>query len=520
MALQLAAVDPSLGGVLLRGPRGTAKSTMARGLAAWIGDSPFVELPLGADEDKLIGSLDLQAALHERAVRAEPGLLARAHDGVLYADEVNLLPDHLVDLLLDAAACGVVRVEREGVSHRFDAAFVLVGTMNPDEGELRPQLLDRFGLCADVSTPVDVRERTEVLRQRMAWQHDRRGFLDRFAESETLASARVQAARACLHSVDTGSAIDWIAADCAVAGAEGLRGDIAWLAAARAHAALQCRREVTAEDIGATRTLALRHRLPEEPPEPPGGRRPGDSRTSRQARPADSPPSISSAAIDTRATHAVAAVGRGASGQSRVSIDRVGTPRLIERGQSVAWARSIARAAGLPSSEAECHYRIRQRRQGGAWVVLLDCSASMLRANALARTQGAVLKLLRSAYWQRRQVSVLRFAGDCVETLHPLGRVPKDATDFVRVVQAGGATPLADGLIAVREILRRASGCPADMQLWLFTDGKVSHADLPRPGCAVTVVDAQAARSDDARRLANALGAQLCTVDDLRRPAA
>jgi len=151
LALLLAALEPAIGGVLLRGEKGTAKTTLARGLAVLLpGHAPFVDLPVGATEDRVVGSIDVTAALTGGVVRFAPGLLAAAHGGVLYVDEVNLLPDHLVDVLLDVAASGRNRVEREGVSHAHDANFVLVGSMNPEEGELRPQLLDRFGLCVDV----------------------------------------------------------------------------------------------------------------------------------------------------------------------------------------------------------------------------------------------------------------------------------------------------------------------------------------------------------------------------------
>src|SRR5688572_16794232 len=170
-ALLLCAIDPAIGGVLIRGPRGVAKTTLARAFAELL-PGRFVELPLGATEERVTGTLDLGKALAHGTVHFSPGLLARAHEGVLYVDEVNLLPDALVDLLLDAAASGRNVIERDGISHSHDARFVLLGTMNSEEGELRPQLADRFGLCADAAADLRPSERTEIALQRLEYERD------------------------------------------------------------------------------------------------------------------------------------------------------------------------------------------------------------------------------------------------------------------------------------------------------------------------------------------------------------
>lgn len=193
-ALLLAAIDPSLGGVLVSGPRGTAKSTAARGLAELLPEGQFVTLPLSASDEQVTGTLDLAHALAENGVRFRPGLLARAHLGVLYVDEVNLLADGLVDTLLDVAASGVNIVERDGVSHAHDARFVLVGTMNPEEGELRPQLLDRFGLMVELENCFDAAQRERIVKARLAFDLDPDAFRARHAAAQRALADRIRSA--------------------------------------------------------------------------------------------------------------------------------------------------------------------------------------------------------------------------------------------------------------------------------------------------------------------------------------
>jgi len=275
LALLLNSVDPGIGGVLLRGQKGSAKTTLARGLAGLLpGQAPFVELPVGSTEDRVVGSLDLRAALVEGRHRFSPGLLAAADRGVLYVDEVNLLPDHLVDVLLDVAASGVNRVEREGVSEVHASRFVLVGSMNPEEGELRPQLLDRFGLAVEVVSSTDPDERALAVSRRLAFEAAPEDFVAEWARDEESLRSRLAAARAALFSgLAPGLApglVRAVSALCASVGAEGLRADLVICRAAAALAAWEDREVAGPEEVRRVADLALAHRRRRSPLEEPG----------------------------------------------------------------------------------------------------------------------------------------------------------------------------------------------------------------------------------------------------------
>ncbi|MDP9378211.1 MAG: ATP-binding protein, partial [Actinomycetota bacterium] len=279
-ALLICAVNPAVGGVLVRGERGTAKSTAVRALAPMLGGgdrphSALVELPLGATLDRVVGTLDVQAALRGEH-RVESGLLGRAHGGVLYVDEVNLLPDHLVDALLDAAASGEVTIERDGISVVQPARFLLVGTMNPEEGELRPQLLDRFGLGVEVRGPRDAPTRVEIVRRRLQFDADPVRFAREWEAAEQALAARIAVARGRFARVRLGEReLLRIASVCSTLDLDGIRGDLVCAHAARALAALEGS-DVTPAHVERAAHLALRHRLRRDPlaPPPEGGREP------------------------------------------------------------------------------------------------------------------------------------------------------------------------------------------------------------------------------------------------------
>jgi Mg-chelatase subunit ChlI len=304
-ALILSAINFRIGGVLIRGERGTAKSTAARSLAALLPDIkvvadgafncdpdqptswctncrrrveegeslpwemrqvPFVELPIGATEDRVVGTLDIERAIQKGERRFEPGVLAAANRGILYVDEVNLLDDHIVDVLLDAAAMGVNTVEREGISFNHPARFILVGTMNPEEGDLRPQLLDRFALCVDVGGIHDARARMAIMERNLAFEQDRKAFYEEWAPQEETLAQRISEARRLLPEVRyTRADMSTIAEMMAGLGVDGHRGDLVILKTAVAHAAWEERRWLTDRDILLAAELALPHRLKRRP---------------------------------------------------------------------------------------------------------------------------------------------------------------------------------------------------------------------------------------------------------------
>jgi magnesium chelatase subunit D len=343
-ALVLNAIYPAIGGVLISGERGTAKSTAVRALAALlpeilvVADCPYscdperfdeacltcrerhargeslptttrrvrmVELPVGATEDRMLGTIDVEAALQDGTYRFEPGLLAAAHRGILYVDEVNLLPDHLVDGLLDVAASGINVVEREGISFAHPARFILVGTMNPEEGELRPQLLDRFGITAEVLTQRDPELRYEVVRRRLAFERDPGDFRQDWGAREDEEAERIREAALGLPTVQLDEGLARAIADiCAAAGVDGLRGDLVTHKAAMALAAYAGRMQVSEDDVQEAVTLALAHRRRRRPFEPPVNspsrlppQQPGNTSSpsttegEKQSPPAQAPPS-------------------------------------------------------------------------------------------------------------------------------------------------------------------------------------------------------------------------------------
>ncbi len=593
-ALLLCAVDPSLGGVLIRGDKGSAKSTTARALIDILAqierivgcafncapDSPsvhceacnetqvttlaspvpFITLPLGATEDRVIGTLDLERALKGAQRVFQPGLLAAAHRGILYIDEVNLLPDHLVDVLLDAAAMGVNSVQREGLSVAHPARFTLIGTMNLEEGDLRPQLLDRFGLMVEVTAPRDKALRAEVVRRRIAYEADQNAYASAWAQEQQALRNQLLKAQELLPTVILEDALlDLISHLCCEFEVASLRADIVIYKASRALAALAGRTLVTPEDIRGAAELALPHRRRRKPFEQPGldkerlddlmqqaqqpeSQEPSpeadDGQTDRETEEQTQVFDASASGAAAKITVAVQAK-QPLAGKRNVAAD---TPRgrvvrsiPDENPSSLAVAatlRSAAlRAGDFKVIKQDLHQQVRLGQSANLILFVVDASGSMAAQQRMAAVKGAVLTLLTDAYQQRDQVAVISFRGVSASLLLSPTRSVDLAEQQLQALPTGGRTPLAQALQLALETLELAQDLPP--LLVLLTDGKanvainevndpwqetLSYAGLlAERGIPALVLDTETGylRLGKARQLAEVLGAEYLTLEEL-----
>ncbi|MEV4151074.1 putative cobaltochelatase [Amycolatopsis sp. NPDC049691] len=539
LALVLSSISPAVGGVLVRGEKGTAKSTMVRALAGLLPgvdvvdgcrfscdpaapdplcpDGPhdgatshrrpakLVELPVGAAEDRVIGSLHLERALAEGVTDFQPGLLAAAHRGLLYVDEVNLLHDHLVDTLLDAAAMGRATVEREGVSVSHAARFVLIGTMNPEEGELRPQLLDRFGLTVEVASSRDPEQRVEVVRRRLAYEADPDAFAAQYADEDAKLAADIEAAQRLLPAVKLpDDALRQIAEICASFEVDGMRADIVTARAAVAHAAWAGRDEVTTDDVRVAARLALPHRRRRNPFDAPGISEeqleqalqdaqpdpgpeddgPGSGSTPEEAPPevpqGDAPQprqqngggqqkTVGAGETFKARVFRVKGMGEGERGRrSRAITDsgrtigvqppsvRDGRPHLVATVKAAApHQKSRGRdGAALKLRPEDLRYALREGREGNLVLFCVDASGSMGAKARMREVKSAVLSLLLDAYQRRDKVGLVTFRGNAAELALPPTISVDAAASRLEGLPTGGRTPLAEGLLEAARVLR------------------------------------------------------------------
>jgi len=544
-ALQLISIDPRIGGLLLSGPRGSAKSTMVRSLASLDREQTFVTVPLGASEEMVVGSFDLEKALNDAEVAFRPGLLARANGGILYVDEVNLLADNLVDLLLDAASSGINLVERDGISHQHEAEFSLVGTMNPDEGELRPQLLDRFGLMARVETAFSIEQRQQVVQQRLAFDQDPGGFISQHQEQlDRLRTSLVWARQNLSRVLVPASISEKIAQRCARARVEGFRADITMHRASSACAALAQRLEVSIDDLDAVEALVLDHRRQpssENPPSPPTASS-GSSKTSKPVREGSSIQGswgvMESVTADTAGPRSLPENNYDESSKASAAGESDFTSR--RRGRFFSTAYTSAKSGGRSKIDwfrtfgPANHFH--QQGQHGRWrclqflyprlrsrelkLVLLDVSASTLAGQGISQAKGVIKELSRQAYLKRQMLSVITFGNEQVSTLIHPQRAPKNIDDKLDSIRAGGGTPVLKALDYACNLLNRQRYQLLDCSIFLVTDGRLDPMTRTHPlfeHHRLTLVDIESSRVKLglARQLANAIAARYLHVSEL-----
>jgi magnesium chelatase subunit D len=539
LALRLAAADRRIGGVLLRGEKGSAKTTLARGFAALLGDVPFVELPLGATEDRVVGSLDTRAALVGGEIRFQPGLLSAAHGGLLYVDEINLLADHLVDVLLDVAVSGINVVERDGVSHRHPAQFVLVGSMNPEEGELRPQLLDRFGLCVEVRAPADVGARVESVRRRL--EFDATGDVG----VELVARSAVPPRAGGVSAALTDDVLEAASQLALQVGAEGLRADIVLCRAAAALAALEGRDKTDLEDVRRVAPLALAHRSRRGPFDPPvvsaeeleravrdaldGGdtQDAGDDDGELSSGDAPDRPLI----LGSARRPPVPPSRRAPSERGRAVGDEAAGPEgnvsVVPTVRALASRRAADRDAAFDVDDLRSS--VREARRPRTVVLCVDLSGSMGAPERATAASGTVLGLLGDAYQRRDRVALVGFRGSEAEVVvSPTASVEVARNQLDRLT-TGGRTPLAEGILTGLQVASAAAG-ESDVLLALLTDGRATAgadaydravdaaAEVAKAGVPAIVFDCEsgAQRLGLATALAEAMGAAHVHADDLQ----
>ena len=564
-SLILNAINPLLGGVLVRGEKGTAKSTAARGLAAllppipMVASCPFhchpeqielmcdtcrgrfaqgeelpvryrpmpvVDLPLGTTEDRLLGAIDLEKAIKTGEKHFEPGLLAEANRGILYVDEVNLLDDHLVDVLLDAAAMGVNVVEREGISFEHPARFILVGTMNPEEGELRPQLLDRFGLCVEITGLHHLPDRMAVVTRRLAYEERPEDFARQWeAEQELLRESIISARERLSRVAYTQNILRLITMICLDQGVDGHRADIYMLKAAQTLAAYHGREEVRPEDVREAALLVLPHRrrrqpfgdthldqdkledtfkkfqeeqeaeqVPSGPPPsadtaPPGEGKsligevttePGDP---FPVEPLELPPSrlarnTPGSRTRTRSENQTGRYVRATPTQPAIpDLALDATLRAAAPYQTLRDRSNLA----LAITDPDLRHKVRERKIGRQVLLVVDASGSMGAKDRMRETKAAILSLLLDAYRRRERVGLVIFRGDKAVNALPFTHSIEVAQRYLRDLPTGGKTPLPHGLaLALDLITKERAKRPKDAYLLvLITDGK---ANVPLTG--------------------------------------
>jgi magnesium chelatase subunit D len=534
LALLLAAVDWRLG-VLLRGDKGSGKTTAARGLSALLpAPAPFINLPIGVTEDRLLGGLHVERAIKGDPV-LKPGLLSEAHGGVLYIDEVNLLPAHLGDALLDAAASGINVVEREGLSASHPAEFMLLGSMNPEEGSLRPQLLDRFALSVTVAALLDPTQRRAVIERRIAFERDPGHFFIQWAMEEATIRANIISARARLTSISCPpEMLEYISSLICEAGIHSLRADLAVMRAAIAHASLEgddaveaCHVEVVLPFVLAHRTRSSQRPSPSPPaPQKTESKKENfsDCGTQNQTtrvfppRVVETPALKFAGAADSEVgIISIAESRRGAIIGSRQSDQ----PKELDLRATM--TQALRETGTIVPQATDLHERLRESNSGTRYLFVIDSSGSHAVRERMRLVKGATISLLNRSFKRGDEVAIVVFRGTSAEVLLEPTPVLADAFTALEYLPTGGRTPLAHGLALSKSYIT-----PKTI-LILLTDGRANYSinkedpwqeavDAARGiRCPFLVVDTETKPDSlsQAKELAVAVNARCLTLEEL-----
>ncbi|WP_108869010.1 VWA domain-containing protein [Aquimarina aquimarini] len=479
LCLLLTLVDLSIGGVLATGDKGTAKTTMVRGLSQLMGvDFPFVNLPIGATEDRVLGSINLEALINQKTTIVDKGLLAQAHQGFLYIDEVNLLNDYLMDVLLDASATGGYHLEREGISQWMDSRFCLVGTMNPEEGALRPQLLDRFGLSVTIQTPKEIEIRTQIAMQRLSFDSDPTAFYTQFAEEEKTIKDKVLAARQRLHSVNIPQSVQALCAELTITNqVEGMRADILLLKTARAYAAYHHQDEVTAEMVTTIAPFVLQHRAKEYTP-------PSDQNNEESSDQQNEAPQEETAPQNEQGDTGFQlpkSVQQGlkfsaskASKKQEVPLDTIEklhtVPYTASQQPEISIVQSVKKY--LSTNRFTPVYKQATEKAVARIVFLVDTSASMAIDQQMAHLKGIIEKTIKTHPMQRLQYAIIGLQDQTAKVIQEFTTNIQQVSTINHQLKTGGKTNLGAAFMKVYEVLRSVQ--MQTVQLFVFTDGKIN----------------------------------------------